>query len=100
MTAEHTDEPFEVRQERSDDINSAIEEALQRVLAENGCMYEGHVGIVNFITPTGAHGWCFLEDPDMMHITQRAMIQFLSEYNEEITRVNIREMLRAEFDGE
>lgn len=100
MTVDGGDESFAVREDRSNDINESVDEALKRVLAENGCMYTGHVGIVNFITPTGAHGWCMLEDPDQQHITQRAMILFLSEYNEEITRINIREMIRGEFDGE
>ena len=100
MTAEHGDESFAVREERSTAINAAVTGALAQVLSESGCMYEGHVGIVNFITPTGAHGWCFIEDPDEMHMKQRAMIQFLSEYNEEISRLNIRDMIRGEHDGE
>lgn len=99
MTAEHGDESFAVREERSTAINATVTGALAQVLSELGCMYEGHVGIVNFITPTGAHGWCFIEDPDEMHMKQRAMILFLSEYNEEVTRVNIREMLRDDYEG-
>ena len=100
MSADYGDESFEVREQRSTAINTAVTDALAQALADSGCMYEGHVGIVNFITPTGNHGWAFLEDPEEMHIKQRAMILFLSEYNEELTRLNIREMLRADYDGE
>lgn len=100
MTDFDSDDSFEVREARSVALNAAVAEAIKTTLAEHGCMAEDWTGLVGFITPQGKHGWCFIEADDMMHITNRAMIQFMSEYNEEVSRVNIREQLRADFDGE
>lgn len=74
-------------------MNTAVADAIAATAREYQVMVEGWTGMVNFTTMDGARGWTFIDDPEMLHIANRAMIQFMSEYQAEVSRLNIHDHL-------
>ncbi len=81
--------------EMSEAVNVAISDAIGRVCADYQVMPEAWTGMVNFTTVNGDRGWLFIQDDESMHMTHRAMILFMHEYQTEVTRINIHEHLVA-----
>ena len=93
MTAE-----FDTHSELSAELNEAVSFAISEVCARHQVMAEAWTGMLNFTTVDGDRGWTFINDDQSLHLTQRAMILFMHEYQAEVTRLNIHEHLVGDGD--
>jgi hypothetical protein len=83
----------------SAELNDAISYAIHSVCAKHQVMPESWTGMLNFTTINGDRGWMFINDDESLHMTQRAMILFMHEYQSEVTRLNIHDHLMS-LDGD
>lgn len=80
---------FDTHHDLSAEINDAVAFAIRGVCARHQVMAEAWTGMINFTTVDGERGWMFINDDESLHLTQRAMILFMHEYQTEVTRLNI-----------
>ena len=91
---------FDTHNELSDELNEAVAFAISQVCARHQVMAEAWTGMLNFTTVDGDRGWMFINDNESLHLTQRAMILFMHEYQTEVTRLNIHGHLQSLEDDE
>ena len=82
--------------EMVDELDDAVRDAIDRVLSAHGCMRSEYVGMVNFIGTDGKRAFSTFVDEDQLHSQTRSMVQFLYEYNTEVARLEIQQMLSDE----
>ncbi len=78
-----------------DDLQEAVADAIQKVLnARGGGLIEGFIGMLEYMTPDGQHGFGLFNGTNQLHTRTLGMAQYLHAWNLEIQRLDFHEVLR------
>lgn len=78
----------------TDDVCAEVALAIGEVLRKHsGGLIEAFVGIVDYVTPDGEHGFTIFADPDQLHIRTVSLTHYLYHRELEIQRINIHDNL-------